>query len=58
MIVTGRKPKLTPDQVSAMRRHREAGIKTEAIAQVFGVSPTTAKRYLRGDCKHHQGANG
>ena len=53
---TGRPPKLTPDQVEAMRRHREAGIGSDAIARVFGVSGSTARRYLRGECRNHRWA--
>jgi IS30 family transposase len=52
--VTGRPPKLTPDQVREIRYHRAAGFSTVVIARVFGVSKSTALRYLRGECKHHQ----
>lgn len=52
----GRKPKLTPAEVETMRRHRAAGIGSDAIARLFGVAPSTARRYLRGECRQHQEA--
>jgi AraC-like DNA-binding protein len=52
--MTGRKPKLKPAQVSQAKAFAFAGIKLEAIAQVAGVSKSTLRRHLSGQCRHHQ----
>ena len=52
----GRKPKLTPKDVDTARKHRRAGITSNAIASVFGVSGSTMRRYLRGECRQHRTA--
>jgi AraC-like DNA-binding protein len=52
--MTGRKPKLKPTQVERAKAFASAGIKLEAIAQVAGVSKSTLRRHLSGQCRHHQ----
>ena len=54
--MTGRPPKLTPKDVETARRHRASGITSDALAVVFGVSGSTMRRYLRGECKQHREA--
>lgn len=38
--------RLTPDQVSALRRARLAGASSDSLAERFGVSPTTIRKAL------------
>lgn len=52
--LTGRRPKLTPDEVARARRHRDQGITTDSIAATLGVSGSTLRRYLRGENVHHR----
>jgi hypothetical protein len=52
--LAGRKPRFTREQVETMRRHRQAGIGSDAIAAVFGTSGSVVRRYLRGECVHHR----
>jgi predicted transcriptional regulator len=33
---------------------RNLGVPTQEIARMWLVSPTTVRRYLRGECKHHR----
>lgn len=42
----GRPPKLTPDQVAAMKRMRAGGEPVSLVAETFGVSRATAYRLL------------
>jgi AraC-like DNA-binding protein len=53
-VMTGRKPKLTLDQVHQAQLRKFFGWKIDDIARKAGVSPTTLKRYLRGECRHHE----
>ena len=54
MRTVGRKPRFTREQVETMRRHRQAGFGSDAIATVFGTSGGVVRRYLRGECVHHR----
>ena len=53
-VLGGRPAKLTRDQADAIRRHRAAGISSQAIARVYGVNESTVRRYLRGEVREHE----
>lgn len=44
--LTGRRPKLTPEQVRALRQWAALGTTVSAVARTLGVSRGTLRRYL------------
>lgn len=44
--LTGRRPKLTPEQVRALRRWAALGTSISGVARTLGVSRGTLRRYL------------
>lgn len=61
MLLTGRKPALTPEErayVQAMRFRRSEGLpapSTDELAAKFHVSPATIRNSARNlHCKHHE----
>lgn len=47
----GPAPKLTAEQVQALRQWAAFGRSVAAVARRLGVSPTTVQAYLRGERK-------
>jgi DNA invertase Pin-like site-specific DNA recombinase len=45
----GRKPALSPDQATELRRRAALGEQKSALARAFGVSRETVYQYLRGE---------
>jgi transcriptional regulator with XRE-family HTH domain len=52
----GRPPKLEPQDVTYARQAKARGERMSDICRYLGVSETTLKRYLRGECRQHQEA--
>lgn len=50
----GRRPKLTPEQVRALRQWAALGTTVSAVARRLGVSRGTLHRYLAGDHKERR----
>lgn len=50
-MIVGRKPKLPPETVEALRIWAVIGKSVPEVARNLGVSPGTVRRYLRGDHK-------
>ncbi|WP_250501429.1 recombinase family protein [Caballeronia sp. GAWG1-5s-s] len=48
-VYKGRKPALTPAQVTTLRQRAEAGEKKAVLAREFGISRETLYQYLRAD---------
>ena len=51
MKLSGPPPKLTPEQVAALRQWAALGRSAADIARRWGVSPTTIRTYLSGQRK-------
>lgn len=54
--MTGRRPKLTADQVRALREWAAFGRSTAAVARRYGVTTNTIRGYLRGEVKTYREA--
>jgi transcriptional regulator with XRE-family HTH domain len=52
----GRPPKLEPQDVTYARQAKARGERMSDICRYLGVSESTLKRYLRGECRQHQEA--
>ena len=51
MKLSGPPPKLTAEQVKALRQWAAFGRSAADVARRLGVSPTTIRTYLRGERK-------
>ena len=54
MIVVGRKPALSAEQLAQAEAWAAIGTSMAGAARYFGITPATLRQYLRGAHKHYR----
>ena len=52
----GRPPKLDPARAAELRRQHASGVPVPTLARQFGLSESSARRYIRHECRTHGAA--